>query len=176
MTRLASQRTLVRRALLTAVALAFLPSALPAATIILVRHAERSSGMTADALLSPAGEERAKLLAHVLKDAGIQRIYVTEVRRTQQTAEPIAARLHLTPVVIPQSDSDALVSQLRALGENVTALVVGHANTVPLIVERLGAGPAPPMGDAEYDRLTVVFTPAGAKARAVTLRYGSAAE
>jgi broad specificity phosphatase PhoE len=129
--------------------------------------------MSADALLSPAGEERAKLLAQVLKDAGIERIYVTEVRRTQQTAEPIATRLHLTPVVIAQNDTDALVSRLRKLGENETVLVVGHANTVPLIIERLGAGPVPAMPDAEYDRLTVLVTAAHGKAHVVTLRYGN---
>lgn len=175
MTGMASKRKLFQRAMLAALALAWLPS-LPAATIIIVRHADRNSGMSADALLSPAGEERAKALAQVLKDAGIDRIYVTEVRRTQQTAEPIAARLHLTPIAIPQNDMDRLVSQLLGLGENETALVVGHANTVPAIVERLGAGPAPAMADAEYDRLTVVVTSAGGKARAVTLRYGNAAE
>ena len=38
-----------------------------AATIIVVRHADRASGMSADALLSPAGEERARQLADVLK-------------------------------------------------------------------------------------------------------------
>jgi phosphohistidine phosphatase SixA len=166
---------MLQAALLAAVLSSWLPSALPAATIILVRHAERSAAMSADALLAPAGEERAILLAQILKDAAIQRIYVTEVRRTQQTAEPSAAKLHLTPIVIPQSDTDALVSQLQKLGDEETALVVGHANTVPLIVERLGAGPAPAMPDAEYDRLTVVFT-ANGKARAVTLRYGAVAE
>ena len=159
--------------LLAAILLTWLTSALPAATIILVRHADRAAAMSADALLSPAGEERATLLAQVLKDSAIGRIYVTEVRRTQQTAAPIAARLHLTPIVIPQSDTDALIGQLRKLGENETALVVGHANTVPLIVERLGAGPVPAMPDSEYDRLTVVFIPAGGKPHALTLRYGA---
>jgi broad specificity phosphatase PhoE len=132
--------------------------------------------MSADALLTPAGEQRAKLLALLLKDAGVQRIYVTEVRRTQQTAQPVAERLHLTPIVIPQSDTDALIGQLQKLGEDETVLVVGHANTVPLIVERLGAGPAPAMADSEYDRLTVLVTSAHGKPHAVTLRYGNVAE
>jgi broad specificity phosphatase PhoE len=162
-----------RGLILAAIFAALLPSVLPAATIILVRHAERSAAMSADALLSPAGEERAMLLAQVLKDAGIQRIYVTEFRRTQQTAEPIATKLHLTPVVIVQNDKDALVSRLRKLGESETVLVVGHANTVPLIIERLGAGPVAAMPDAEYDRLTVVVTGARGKAHVVTLRYGN---
>jgi broad specificity phosphatase PhoE len=167
------------RAYLTLLAVllsAWLPPGASAATIILVRHAERSSGMSADALLSPAGEERARLLSQVLKDAKIQRIYVTEVRRTQQTAEPIAARLHLTPIVVAKADLDALVSQLRKLGDDETVLVIGHADTVPLIIERLGGESVPAFPDTEYDRLTVLVTGTGGKARVVTLRYGNATE
>ena len=167
---------ILRKWLVAALFASWTPSALPAATIILVRHADRSSAMSADAALSPAGEERAKELARVLKDAGIQRIYVTEFLRTRQTAEPIAAMLHLEPVIIAQKDTDALVAKLQELGENETVLVVGHTNTIPLIIERLGAGPAPAMPDTEYDRLVVLFTFAQGKARMVTLRYGDIAQ
>jgi broad specificity phosphatase PhoE len=162
----------IRLALLAVLCFAWLPPVASAATIILVRHAERISAMSADSLLSPAGEERARQLSAVLKDAQIQRIYVTEVRRTQQTAAPIAERLHLTPVVIAKDDMDALVSQLQKSGADETVLVVGHADTVPLIIQRLGAGSAPAIRDEEYDRLTVVFLANGGKAQVVTLRYG----
>ncbi len=165
-----------RKTLVLVLFAASLPSAAPAATIILVRHAERSSAMSADALLSPAGEERARQLAQVLKDAKIQRIYVTELRRTQQTAEPIAARLHLKPIVIAEKDTDALIDELRKAGDDEAVLVVGHTDTVPLIIDRLGGGPAPPFRDAEYDRLTVLCTGNNGKAHSVTLRYGDVAE
>src|ERR1700722_4392726 len=162
-----------RLTLLVVLCFAWLPRVASAATIILVRHAERISGMSADALLSPAGEARARQLSDVLKDAQVQRIYVTEVRRTQQTAAPIAERLHLTPIVIAKDDIDALVSQLQKSGANETVLVVGHADTVSLIVKRLGAGSAPALRDDEYDRLTVVFLAHGGKAEVLTLRYGT---
>jgi len=165
-----------QRAVCAAVFLIWLPSLLPAATIILVRHAERGSAMTSDVPISPAGEERARALAQVLKNAGIQRIYVTALLRTQQTAAPIAARLHLQPIVIAPDDTDALLSQLRALKEDETALVVGHSNTVPLIVERLGGGKVTPIADAEYDRLIVVVTSPTGKAKIVTLRYWKSTE
>jgi broad specificity phosphatase PhoE len=162
----------VRLALLAVLLSAWLPPVASAATIILVRHADRNSGMSADALLSPAGEERARQLSQVLKDAKIQRIYVTEVRRTQQTAEPIAARLRLKPIVVAKTDIDALVGQLQKLGDNETVLVVGHADTVPLIIQRLGGGEVPAFPDSEYDRLTVLVTGARGEAQVVTLRYG----
>ena len=130
--------------------------------------------MSADALLNPAGEKRAQVLAEVLQDAHIQRIYVTEVRRVQQTAEPLAARLHLKPIVIPVKDVDGLVSQLRALGEDETVLVVGHKDNLPEVIEKLGGGKIPPFADPEYDRMIVLCTGAG-KTRILTLRYGAPA-
>ena len=52
-----------------------------------------------DPALSPTGEDQAELLAGRLADAGIQAIYVTNLRRTAQTAAPLAARLGLEPQV-----------------------------------------------------------------------------
>ena len=172
-TRIGETKTsLRRRCTLTVLLLAGLSPLAPAATIILVRHAERNAGMTPDVLLSPRGEERAKELARVLKDANIRAIFTTEVRRTQQMAEPTAKEFHLPPTVIPAKDVDILVSRLQALPDDETVLVVGHSNTVPLLVERLG-GTVPAMSDAEYDRLVVVATSGNGKSAILTLRYGA---
>jgi len=145
------------------------------ATIILVRHAERNPGMAPDVLLTAQGEARAKQLANVLKDANIKAIFTTEVRRTQQTAEPTAQQFHLQPAVIPAKDFDVLISRLQSLPDDQTVLVVGHANTIPTVVERLGGGVVPALGDAEYDRLVVVVTKGKSKPTVLTLRYGEAA-
>ena len=162
------------RAARAVVLLAALCPLASAATIILVRHAERNAGMSPDVLLSPPGEERARQLARVLKDANIQAIFTTEVRRTQQTAEPTAQQFHLQPVIIPAKDLDTLVSRLQALPDDQTVLVVGHANTVPLVAERLGAA-VPALSDTEYDRMIIVVTRGKAKPAILTLRYGEAA-
>lgn len=164
----------MRRAL-SLLLLAGLSPLAPAATIILVRHAERNAGMTPDVLLTPRGEERARQLANILKDANIRAVYTTEVRRTQQTAEPTAHQFHLQPIVIPSKDMDTLVSRLHALPDDETVLVVGHANTVPLVVERLGGGAVPAISDTEYDRMVVVVTKGKAKPSVLTLRYGEVA-
>lgn len=164
----------MRRAL-SLLLLAGLSPLAPAATIILVRHAERNAGMTPDVLLTPRGEERARQLANILKDANIRAVYTTEVRRTQQTAEPTAQQFHLQPIVIPSKDMDTLISRLQALPDDETVLVVGHANTVPLVVERLGGGAVPAISDTEYDRMVVVVTKGKAKPAILTLRYGEMA-
>ena len=52
-----------------------------------------------DPPLSELGEQQAERVAARLADAGIDAIYVTTLRRTAQTAAPLAARLGLDPQV-----------------------------------------------------------------------------
>lgn len=54
-----------------------------------------------DPELAPEGHEQARLLADRLADQRIDAIYVTTLRRTHQTAAPLAERLGLKPIVEP---------------------------------------------------------------------------
>ncbi len=140
-----------------------------ARTIIVVRHAERASGgMGPDVPLSEAGKCRATILAKMLVDSKIASIYTSDVARTQQTADPLAKRLGVKLEALPGKDVAGLVERLKAGQGN--ALVVGHSNTVPEVVNGLGAGPAAAMPDEEFDRMYVV-TLAGGHAYAAVLRY-----
>jgi phosphohistidine phosphatase SixA len=153
----------------------FALAAQPAKTVILVRHAERASGMSADVGISEAGKCRAEALARMLSDANVKRIFTSEVARTQQTAEPLAAKLHIRPEVVPAKDLEGLVAKLRAGAPDEVALVVGHSNTVPEIVKLLGGGNVPPIGDSDYDRLLIVTLTGPKQATVVTLRYAGCA-
>jgi broad specificity phosphatase PhoE len=166
-----SQLIAAFRGTLAVLLLALFAPLAPAATIILVRHAERNEGMTPDVLLSPKGEERARQLSRVLKDAKIRAVFATEVRRTQQTAEPTARQFHLQTVIIPQKDVNALAARLKALPDDETALVVGHVNNLPAVVEQLG-GSMTPLAETEYDRLVIVVTAKDRTPTILTLRYG----
>jgi broad specificity phosphatase PhoE len=137
-------------------------------TIFLVRHAEKS-GADSDAL-SPAGEKRADCLAKMLKDANIKTIYVTDAKRTQQTAAPLAKTLKVTPTILPAKDPNTLIRDLF-YGTGGDILVVGHSDTLPFILARLKAGTVPPIADNEYDRLFVVTIAEGAASPVTTLRY-----
>ncbi|GAA2413666.1 histidine phosphatase family protein [Actinomadura vinacea] len=82
-----------------------------ATEILLVRHGaseafhpdrpfELVDGQS-DPNLAPEGREQAELVAERLGKERIDAIYVTTLRRTGQTAEPLARRLGLDPVVEP---------------------------------------------------------------------------
>ena len=144
----------------------------PTTTIVLVRHAEKASNAP-DALLSPQGQQRAECLAHVLKDAGIKRIYVSDVKRTQQTAEPLAKALGIKPVVVPAKDTTTLIKDVF-YGTGGNALVVGHSDTLPFVIQRVQAGTIPPIGENEYDGLYVLTVLEGSSTPVLKLRYCAA--
>jgi phosphohistidine phosphatase SixA len=123
--------------------------------------------------LSPQGQQRAECLAHALKDAGIKRIYVSDAKRTQQTAEPLARALGIKPVVVPANDQNTLVRDVF-YGNGGNALVVGHSNTVPLVIQRVQAGTVPPIGENEYDGMYVLTVLEGSSTPVVKLRYCAA--
>src|SRR6187402_3474169 len=146
-------------------------------TIVLVRHAEKQVGAITDAPLSPEGEIRASRLAQLLggsEEFGrISKIYVTNTRRTQQTAAGVALRLGLTPEVIDAKTDSAELAR-RALRENRghRALIVGHSNTVPEIVAALTrTNNVPAMDEDEFDTMYIVTVPTIGKASVLRLKY-----
>jgi broad specificity phosphatase PhoE len=145
--------------------------------IFLVRHAERTSQGGDNALLNAVGEQRAKCLAQTLERAGIAEIYVTEIRRTQQTAAPLAEELHLQPKIVPRDDVAGLVKDLKGAG-NGKVLVVAHADTLPKILAQLGAGTLPESkpNEQHYDYLVIVPVRDGKAALLNVIRYCPATE
>lgn len=146
-------------------------------TVVLVRHAEKQANAINDAPLSPDGELRAARLGRMLGDAQpfgrVQKIYVTDTHRTQQTAAQVAERLHLTPVVVPgRTDSRELARQVLRENRGGRALVVGHSNTVPDIVAALARNEeVPAIADDEFDTLYVVTVPTIGRASVLRMKY-----
>ncbi len=137
-------------------------------TIFLVRHAEKATdGDSKDPNLSEVGRARAESLAVVLKDANIASIYATELKRTQQTAEPIARATHLSVNIIPAKQTEELVEKLKETKGNV--LVVGHSNTLPDIIKALGVSDSITIADNDYDDLFVISI--GAPSKLLHLHY-----
>ena len=146
-------------------------------TIVLVRHAEKELGAISDAPLSPEGEQRADRLALMFGDpqqfGRLRKIYVTNTRRTQQTALRLSQRLGINSEVV-EAKTDAGELARRVLEENrgSRVLIVGHSNTVPELVRALsGATDVPPVGEEEYDTMYVVTVPSIGKASVLRIKY-----
>ena len=140
-----------------------------AVTVILVRHAE-VVGAGSNPRISAQGQQRAELLASMLKDVALDTIYVTEYARTQETAKPTAARHHLAPRQFKAADTADLLREIRKHSSG-SILVVGHSNTLPRIISGLG-GPAVQIGELQFDNLFLV-TLTASEAVLVPLHYGA---
>jgi len=125
-----------------------------APVVFVVRHTEKATAGGNDPELSPAGHKRADALAQILKDSQITAVFVTEFKRTQETAAPTARAAHLSPIVLPANDVPGLVAKLRALNGN--ALVVGHGNTIPDLMKALGITTPISIPDDDYMEIFVV--------------------
>ncbi len=144
-------------------------------TIILVRHAEKGPGQ--DPSLTPAGQLRALALRDAIDGAGLSAIYVTNFQRTQQTAAPTATALGLTPTIVsisgtPEAHAADVAARVRARTSGSRILVVGHSNTVPLIMQQLGVTNPPTIAESEFDRFFVLLRRKDAATRVIEVQYG----
>ncbi len=131
----------------------------PAVTkIFIVRHAEKETGK--DPGLIPAGNARAGDLMRALQNEGVQKIYVSQYKRTQNTADSMRIQLNISTV---QYTADTLCDNLlNAIMENgdfgKTILIVAHSNTIPQIIRKFGVTGYPygDIPDDEFDNLFVI--------------------
>ena len=143
----------------------------PVTTIYISRHAEKlNSG--SDPALSANGVIRAGNLAHVLKDAGIDAVFVTEFQRTQQTGSPTATQAGTQLTQYSAGDSTAVVNTILANHTGEQILIIGHSNTLDDIAAGLGASGVPELNESQFDRLFVVHR-VGSTAHLDRLRYGT---
>lgn len=134
-------------------------------TTILIRHADVTPGGGSDPPLNAAGVARANELRHVLGDARIKAIFVSQFQRTQRTAKPLAADLGITPAIVDVAGALAAIRELPTKG---VALVVGHTTTLPEISAGLGGPAIGAVDQSEFDNLFV-----HARGRLTHLRYGA---
>ena len=105
----------------------------------------------------------------MLASAGVRSIFTTEFRRTRQTAAPLAGKLKLTPIMSAAKDPDPLIAQVRKLKTNV--LIVGHSNTLPDLMKKLGVTTEVKIGDDDFDDLFLVVRAASGEPTLIRLKY-----
>ncbi len=147
-------------------------------TVYLVRHAEKSTMVPTDPDpdITSMGQRRAEALASRLGTAGVTAIITSQFKRTQETAQPLAAALRIEPEMIPagsKSSSDSVAAAvLRHRGGKV--LIVGHSNTIAGIIKALGGPLLPNLCDSEYSNLFVMYIPAsGHQVELTRQHYGA---
>lgn len=119
------------------------------------RHLQKAAGQ--DPGLTDEGKANALRLADRLAGDPPSAIYVSTTRRAAETAAPLAAKLGLTMKTYNPSDTPGLIAAVTA--ETGTVLIVGHSNTVPEIVQRLGGARPADIADDAYGDVWHVFGP-----------------
>ncbi len=146
----------------------------PVTTIILIRHAEKIiDPNNPDVDLSAAGQVRAQEIARMFGDAGINAIYATQYKRTQETVKPLSDKTGVPVTTVNSKGTADLLAQIRAQHSGQTIFIAGHNNTVPEIIEALGGPKYPMIPETEYDNLYVVTVYRTGKAKIVKMKYGA---
>jgi phosphohistidine phosphatase SixA len=162
--------------------------------LVLVRHADKAAQPADDPPLTAAGAKRAQDLAEALRPAGVTAIVTTQLRRTRETAQPLATALGIVPEVVnvgelalvanPAADAQFPPEVLRERAAYIKALepavrrrsgvvlVVGHDWSVPGLIASLGGPRLPNICGSVYDNL-FVLTSAKGKANLIRARYGA---
>ena len=144
-------------------------------TVVVVRHAEKAAAPADDPPLTAEGQGRAQALFQAVRDARVGAIITTQLLRTRSTAEPTATALGIRPEVVTAggaTHAQDVAAAVRAHA-GTTVLVVGHSNTVPAIIEALGAKRPAAICDSEYDNLFIVTIGADGTAGVVRSSYGA---
>lgn len=145
----------------------------PVTTVILVRHAEKKiEPQNPDPDLAPEGLERAQEIARMFGGAGINSIYATQYKRTQQTVKPLSERWGVPVTLVDASQPDEVVKQIQTSHRGQTIFVAGHNNTVPAIASALSGENFPVIPESEYDNLFIVTIYRFGKAKVLKLKYG----
>ena len=142
-------------------------------TVILVRHAEKKIEPTnPDPDLSPEGMERAQEISRVFGESGVNAIYATQFKRTQQTVKPLADRVGVPVSLLDANQTDELVQRIQTNHRGQTVFISGHNNSVPALLSALSGDTYPLIAESEFDNLYIVTIYRLGHARVIKFKYG----
>jgi broad specificity phosphatase PhoE len=119
--------------------------------------------------------KRAQDLAEATKTANLKAIYVSDTRRARDTALPAAALANVMPETYPARECAALIKRIFRDHAGQAVLVVGHSNTVPLLIAEAGGPRISDLDEKEFGGLFVVAVTGTPECGAtlVRLHYGA---
>jgi phosphohistidine phosphatase SixA len=140
--------------------------------VILVHPAEKTPGTIDDPPLSPEGEERAQRLAQMFAGPAvgtIDAIYASDDRRAQQTAAPLAERLHRVPALLNHAEARAGAARaLHEHGGGTVLMIVSGPALLQVLSELAGGAPAGAPDDPNL--AYIISVPSVGHAHVVRLR------
>jgi 2,3-bisphosphoglycerate-dependent phosphoglycerate mutase len=143
-------------------------------TIIIVRHGEKQDASN-DAELSAAGRQRALRLVPMLRDAGVDTVYFSDRKRTQQTANELIRVLNIPSErqrkYTATDDPSKLTQSVLADKEGQVLLIVGHSNTIPGLLKEFGSWNEPPLSEQDFENVYIVTVRESATPRLLRLGY-----
>lgn len=127
--------------------------------VVVVPSARGELGSIRNAPLSAAGGLQAQRLARRFATAsgpdGLSAIYVSDTRRAQQTAEPLAQLLSLRPIVLSSRNGQSIAGQILDRHTGHSVLVVCDRQTVANLVHALSGRDIRPATERDMFIVTV---------------------
>lgn len=105
--------------------------------VVILRHAEKTSSRT-NAELSERGKTRAQGLVKEFSPLHPVALFASNLRRTQQTLEPLSKHLNLPLETYERGEEWDLGQSIQALYPGQVVLVCGHSDTLTDLVRALG--------------------------------------
>mgnify|MGYP000342000450 CR=1 FL=1 len=119
-------------------------------TLYLVRHAEKQQAQS-NPSLTECGLFRANQLAQILSFEKFQHVYSTQYKRTRETATPLATAQNLPIKYYAPNALEQFAFQLKK--QQANALIVGHSNTTPMLVNLLAETNLAKLSEDEFSML-----------------------
>lgn len=143
--------------------------------VVLASTGEREPGTIDDPPISAEGEQRSQRLAQLFAGGTgpgrLDALYVSSERRAQQTAAPLAERLHLTPNVFAAQEAAATASGLLRNRDGAAVLVVAGGAAVQQFLRQLAGTASPADAASEPDLLYIVSVPTVGRPHVLRLKY-----
>jgi len=147
-------------------------------TVLITTHTEIESDLQSNPGLTDAGTKRAislqKMLLSIDVVSGVDTIFATSLRATQETAEPVSRSLNVPINIIDPNGVEDLIEDIMDNHKGKIVLVVTHPEVLPqLIIGLQGSKKIQPASLQNLDQLFVVTVPWFGKVKTLQLHYGS---
>ena len=147
-------------------------------TVLLTTHTQINSDLKSNSGLNKEGVKRADKLQEMLQSidiiTGLDAIYATPLRATQETAEPLSRSLNIPVNIIEAQDVDGLIDIIMSKHKGKIILVVTHPDTLlKLVIELQGSKKIDQKTVDELNKVFVVSVPWFGKVKTLQLQYAS---